>query len=69
MLTAVPLFYTGLIVCLNEIAEGGGSNLFLPEEFATFTQQDIDERIKGSKIVIVSEQVISRLLATTISHD
>lgn len=54
---------------MNEIAEGGGSNLFLPEEFATFTQQDIDERIKGSKIVIVSEQVISRLLATTISHD
>ncbi|KAF1359565.1 hypothetical protein EJ07DRAFT_166128 [Lizonia empirigonia] len=62
MLTAVPLFYTGLIVCLNEIAEGGGSNLFLPEEFSTFTQQDIDERIKGSKIVIVSEQCMLNVI-------
>lgn len=57
MVTAVPLFYTGLIVCLNVIAQGGGSNLFPPEQFSTFTQQDIEERIKGSKIVIVSEQV------------
>lgn len=57
MITAVPLFYTGLITCLNIIAGGGGSNLFLPEEFATFSPAEIDERIKGSKIVIVSEQV------------
>lgn len=57
MLTVVPLFYTGLIVCLNVIAQGGGSNLFPPEQFSTFTQEDIEERIKGSKIVIVSEQV------------
>jgi len=57
MITAVPLFYTGLITCLNTIAGGGGSNLFLPEEFATFSPAEIDERIKGSKIVIVSEQV------------
>lgn len=60
MLTAVPLFYTGLIVCLNVIAHGGGSNLFPPEQFSTFTQPEIDERIKGSKIVIVSEQVGAR---------
>lgn len=57
MVTAVPLFYTGLIVCLNIIAQGGGSNLFPPEQFSTFTQQEIQERIKGSKIVVVSEQV------------
>ena len=57
MLTAVPLFYTGLVVCLNTIVQGGGSNLFPPEHFTTLTQQDIEERIKGSKIVIVSEQV------------
>jgi hypothetical protein len=57
MLTAVPLFYTGLITCLNIIAAGGGSNLFPPEQFASFSQMEIDERIKGSKIVIVSEQV------------
>lgn len=61
MLTAVPLFYTGLMVCLNVIARGGGSNLFPPEQFSAFTQQEIDERIKGSKIVVVSEQVSSRL--------
>src|SRR5437667_6064998 len=54
-------FYTLLVSCLNVIAQGGGSNLFLPEEFATFTEMDIQERIKGSKIVVVSEQV--RILA------
>jgi hypothetical protein len=57
MLTAVPLFYTGLIACLNIIASGGGSNLFPPEQFSSFSQEEIQERIKGSKIVIVSEQV------------
>jgi hypothetical protein len=57
MLTTVPLFYTGLIAGLNVIAAGGGSNLFPPEQFASFSQHEIDERIKGSKIVIVSEQV------------
>lgn len=57
MATAVPTFYTGLIVCLNIIATGGGSNLFPPEQFSTFAQEEIDERIKGSKIVVVSEQV------------
>lgn len=51
-------FYTMLIVCLNVIAEGGGSNLYPPEQYSTFTSNDIKERIKGSKIVIVSEQVL-----------
>jgi hypothetical protein len=40
-----------LVACLNAIAQGGGSNLFLPEVFATFMEVDIRERIKGSKIV------------------
>jgi hypothetical protein len=57
MVTVVPLFYTGLIACLNVIAAGGGSNLFPPEQFSSFSQFEIEERIKGSKIVIVSEQV------------
>jgi hypothetical protein len=57
MLTAIPLFYTGLVVCLNIIASGGGSNLFPPEQFASMSQAEIKERIKGSKIVIVSEHV------------
>ncbi|KAF2739210.1 hypothetical protein EJ04DRAFT_484737 [Polyplosphaeria fusca] len=56
MMTAVPIFYTMLIVCLNLIASGGGSNLFPPELYDTFTPLQIQERIKGSKIVIVSEQ-------------
>ena len=49
--------YTTLIVCLNVISGGGGSNLYEPDEFSTFTPEDIQERIQGSKIVIVSEQV------------
>ncbi|KAL5121286.1 hypothetical protein ACEQ8H_000754 [Pleosporales sp. CAS-2024a] len=62
MITAVPLLYTGLIACLNVTADGGGSNLFLPEEFASFSQADIDERIKGSKIVILSEQCMLNVI-------
>lgn len=57
MVTAVPAFYTMLIVCLNVIAKGGGSNLFPPEQFPTFSEAEIQERIKGSKIVLISEQV------------
>ncbi|CBX95286.1 hypothetical protein LEMA_P024380.1 [Plenodomus lingam JN3] len=62
MLTAVPLFYTGLVVSLNVIVSGGGSNLFPPEQFETFSQEDIDERIKGSKIVVVSEQCMLNVI-------
>ncbi|PZD43827.1 hypothetical protein A1F97_02534 [Pyrenophora tritici-repentis] len=62
MITAVPLLYTGLIVCLNLIATGGGSNLFPPEQFSTFTQSDIDERVKGSKIVVLSEQCMLNVI-------
>jgi hypothetical protein len=57
LLTQDQGLYTALVVCLNVIAGGGGSNLYLPEEFDTFSPLDIQERIKGSKIVIVSEQV------------
>jgi hypothetical protein len=57
MLIAVPLLYTGLVVSLNAIAGGGGSNLFPPEQFAAMSQDEINERIKGSKIVLVSEHV------------
>ncbi|KUJ15431.1 uncharacterized protein LY89DRAFT_558244, partial [Mollisia scopiformis] len=56
--------YTALIVCLNVISGGGGSNLYLPEEFSTFTPLDIQERIKGSKIVIVSEQAMLNVIYT-----
>jgi hypothetical protein len=51
-------WYTTLIICLNVVATGGGSNLFPLEQFATFSQHDIQERIKGSKIVVISEQAM-----------
>ncbi|KAG4436055.1 hypothetical protein IFR05_008445 [Cadophora sp. M221] len=54
--------YTALVVCLNVIAGGGGSNLYPPEDFETFTQENIRERIKGSKIVIVSEQAMLNVI-------
>ncbi|KAF4628007.1 hypothetical protein G7Y89_g10145 [Cudoniella acicularis] len=60
--------YTALIVCLNVISGGGGSNLYLPEDFPTFTPEDIQERIKGSKIVLISEQACSFRFPTTPSR-
>jgi hypothetical protein len=50
-------WYTMLVVCLNVIAGGGGSNLYPPEQYAILTRQQINERITGSKVVVVSEQV------------
>jgi len=50
-------WYTMLVVCLNVIAGGGGSNLYPPGQLETFTEHEIKDRIKGSKIVVVSEQV------------
>jgi len=49
--------YTALIVCLNVISENGGSNLYPPDEFDTFSPKDIKQRVHGSKIVLISEQV------------
>lgn len=50
-------WYTILVVCLNVIADGGGSNLYPPGQFDNFTDAEIKDRIKGSKIVVLSEQV------------
>jgi hypothetical protein len=51
-------WYTILIVCLNVVVTGGGSNLFPPEQLSTFSKEEIQERIRGSKIVIISEQAM-----------
>lgn len=59
---AVLGLYTTLVVSLNVIAQGGGSNLYLPELEGTFTSDQISERIFGSKIVIVSEQAMLNLV-------
>jgi len=63
MMTLVPAWYTLLVVCLNNTAAGGGSNLYPMEEFSTFSQEDIDDRIRGSKVVVISEQVIHTSLS------
>lgn len=51
-------WYTTLVVCLNVVVTGGGSNLFPLEQFSTFSPDEIEERIKGSKVVIISEQAM-----------
>ncbi|TID16332.1 hypothetical protein E6O75_ATG11450 [Venturia nashicola] len=63
MMVAV-MFYTVLIISLNVIVAGGGSNLFLPEDFATFTPSDIKDRVFGSKIVVISEQAMLNVIYT-----
>ncbi|EOA86357.1 uncharacterized protein SETTUDRAFT_109769, partial [Exserohilum turcica Et28A] len=62
MMTLVPGFYTGLMISLNAIATGGGSNLFPPGHMDDFTQEEIDARIKGSKVVLVSEQCMLNVI-------
>jgi hypothetical protein len=51
-------WYTALVICLNVVVTGGGSNLFPLEQLPTFSAEDIRERIKGSKIVVISEQAM-----------
>lgn len=48
-------WYTMLCIALNRIASGGGSNLITEEELAVLTQEQKEERIRGSKWVFVSE--------------
>jgi hypothetical protein len=54
--------YTTLVVTLNVIAQGGGSNLYKPADHPVFTPSEITERIYGSKIVVVSEQAMLNLV-------
>jgi hypothetical protein len=56
--------YTALIICLNVISGGGGSNLYPPEMEGTFTPEEINERIYGSKIVVISEQAMLNVIYT-----
>ncbi|KAE9980130.1 hypothetical protein EG328_000495 [Venturia inaequalis] len=63
MMVAV-VFYTVLIISLNTIVDGGGSNLFPPEEFVNFSPSEIKDRIFGSKLVIISEQAMLNVIYT-----
>jgi hypothetical protein len=63
MLLAAGL-YTALVVTLNVIAQGGGSNLYPPDKEGNFTSVEISERIYGSKIVVISEQAMLNLVYT-----
>lgn len=56
--------YTALTVCLNIIADGGGSNLYAPELEAMFTPKEVEDRIYGSKIVVISEQAMLNVIYT-----
>lgn len=64
LMMLAAFFYTTLVVCLNVIAGGGGSNLYPPEDFITFTPEQIQDRIKGSKIVVISEQAMLNVIYT-----
>lgn len=56
-LSWMQFWYTAFVITNIKIIDGGGSSLYLPGEFETFTPDDIRQRITGSKIEFASEQV------------
>lgn len=57
MVTTIP-WYTLLVISINKIIFGGGSNYMTPEDIAALTPQAKADRISGSKWVLVSEEVM-----------
>lgn len=57
VMTAIP-WYTLLVVSLNQIIFGGGSNYMTPEEIAQLTPESRHSREIGSKWVFLSEEVM-----------
>ena len=53
----IKCWYTAFVITNIKIIEGGGSSLYLPGEFETFTPDMIRQRVTGSKIEFASEQV------------
>lgn len=52
------IWYTILVISVNKIISGGGSNYMTPEEKASLTPEAVPVRIKGSKWVFVSEHAM-----------
>ncbi|KAH8798651.1 hypothetical protein F5884DRAFT_140019 [Xylogone sp. PMI_703] len=57
MITVIP-WYTLLVVSINKIIFGGGSNFMTPEEIAALTPTIKAQRVVGSKWVLLSEEVM-----------
>ena len=52
------VWYTLLIVSVNQVFFSGGSNFMTPEEEAALTPETIAERVSGSKWVVVLEEAM-----------
>ena len=52
------VWYTILVISINSVIFGGGSNLMTAEEKAALTPESIRNRIRGSKWVFVSEHAM-----------
>lgn len=58
MMVNATVWYTALVIAINEVISGGGSNYMTPAEKASLTPESTQERIKGSKWVFVSEHAM-----------
>ena len=52
------VWYTLLIIALNQVFFSGGSNFMTPEEQAALTPETTAERVVGSKWVLVVEEAM-----------
>ncbi|KUJ07447.1 uncharacterized protein LY89DRAFT_601132 [Mollisia scopiformis] len=57
-------WYTTMCVTNIAIITGGGSSLYLPGQYETFTAADIAARVKGSKIEFASEMCMLNTMYT-----
>ncbi|KFY79737.1 hypothetical protein V499_01306 [Pseudogymnoascus sp. VKM F-103] len=64
LMVLAVFWYTAFVITNIKIIDGGGSSLYLPGEFETFTPDDIKQRITGSKIEFASEQCMLNVVYT-----
>lgn len=58
LMVNIIFWYTLLVVSINKMIAGGGSNYMTAEEGTSLTLQIIKDRVEGSKWVFVSEQAM-----------